>query len=226
MFCRCHRDRSAWPTRVRARREHWCSIGRGWMGRERKFLHSTLGEWGHPRDVPSAGSCSREKREPEDKAAVKVDRAEEEEEGVGVSASMGFMSLHCPASPSHKVLPRGVARTHSLLPAPVTASPTTQGHFSQARPGTWDARCNAGSSQHHPTVPSAHPGTGWTLQSRNSQPTQHHLQHPQQHRSHRPLSHTGPGPQGQHWVPYWRTRCQLPPPPLPPKAAAGAVGFI
>lgn len=68
-------------------------------GGERKFLHSTLGEWGHPRDVPSAGSCSREKREPEDKAAVMVDRAEEEEEGVGVSASMGFMSLHCPASP-------------------------------------------------------------------------------------------------------------------------------
>lgn len=41
----------------------------------------------------------REKREPEDKAAVMVGRAGKEEEGVGVSASMGFMSLHCPASP-------------------------------------------------------------------------------------------------------------------------------
>lgn len=67
------------------------------MGRERKFLHSTLGEWGHPRDVPSEGACSGEKREPEDEAAVVVCRAEEE--GVGVSASLGFMSLHCPASP-------------------------------------------------------------------------------------------------------------------------------
>lgn len=69
------------------------------MGRERKTLHSTLGEWGHPRAVPSAGACSRKKREPEDMAAVIVGRAEEDEEGVGVSASMGFMSLHYPASP-------------------------------------------------------------------------------------------------------------------------------
>lgn len=57
------------------------------MERERKFLHSTLGEWGHPRTVPSAGACSTEEREPEDKAAGMVGRAEEEEEGVGVSAS-------------------------------------------------------------------------------------------------------------------------------------------
>lgn len=59
------------------------------------------------------------------------------------------------------------------------------GALQPGQAGTWDARCNAGSSQQRPAVPSALPGMGQTLQSGSSQLTQHHLQHPQQHRTNR-----------------------------------------
>lgn len=105
--------------------------------------------------------------------------------GIRVPAPPCFSLRRSPSQGSHK-------DTFSPLPAPVTASPTAQGLFSQASPGTWDSRCNAGSPQHHPTVPSALPGMGQTLQSGSSQPTQHHLQRPQQLRSHRALSAGSP----------------------------------
>lgn len=114
------------------------------MEGERKFLHSTLGEWGHPRDVPSSRAHIREKREPEDKAAAMVGRAEEEEEGVG---GVSIPGIHVPALPCFSLTQSFPGESQGHIHHCLHLSQLlTLPRGTSARPGTWDARCDAGGS--------------------------------------------------------------------------------
>lgn len=114
------------------------------MEGERKFLHSTLGEWGHPRDVPSSRAHIREKRESEDKAAAMVGRAEEEEEGVG---GVSIPGIHVPALPCFSLTQSFPGESQGHIHHCLHLSQLlTLPRGTSARPGTWDARCDAGGS--------------------------------------------------------------------------------
>lgn len=73
-----------------------------------------------------------------------------------------------------------------------------------------------------PAVPSALPGMGQTLQSGSSQLTQHHLQHPQQHRTNRSPT--------LGWVPEDSAGCRkedpLPAPPSSPGSRQGCRFYL